>query len=224
MYVEDAVYDRFVPAFVERVQRLRVAAGLGWDADVGSLVSRRQLETVVRHVEDAVAKGARVLTGGRPLPEVGPLFYAPTVLSGVTEDMLLARDETFGPVVAVTRVADVEEAVERANDTRYGLSASVWSSARRGAEVARRLRAGTVNVNDGFAAAWGSHDAPMGGMRDSGLGRRHGREGVVKYTEPQTVAVQRGLPMGPPRGMPLEKYARTTTTALRVLRRLPFVR
>jgi succinate-semialdehyde dehydrogenase/glutarate-semialdehyde dehydrogenase len=224
MYVEDGVYDRFVPAFVERVQRMRLAPGLTWDAEMGSLVSRRQLEAVSAHVDDAVGKGARVLAGGRARPDLGPLFYEPTVLEGVTDEMALARDETFGPVVAVSRVRDAEEAIERANDTCYGLNASVWSTTTRGEQIARRIRAGTVNVNEGYAAAWASHDAPMGGMGDSGVGRRHGREGILKYTEAQTVAVQRVLPVGPLPGMPLERYAKVMTAGAKALRRAPFVR
>jgi succinate-semialdehyde dehydrogenase/glutarate-semialdehyde dehydrogenase len=224
LYVEDAVYDRFVSAFVERVRRMRLAPGIGWHADMGSLVSEQQLETVRAHVDDAVAKGARVLTGGKARPDLGPLFFEPTILDGVRDDMTLAREETFGPVVAVQRVADAEEAVRRANDSAYGLNASVWSSPGRGAEVATRLRAGTVNVNDGYAATWGSHDAPMGGMGDSGLGRRHGREGLLKYTEAQTVAVQRLLPIGPWRQVSLHTYSRVLNTLLRVMRRLPLVK
>ncbi|MGY1813778.1 succinic semialdehyde dehydrogenase [Blastococcus sp. SYSU D00820] len=224
MYVEDAVYDRFVPAFVERVRRMRLAAGLTWDAEMGSLVSQDQFDVVTSHVDDAVAKGARVLAGGRARPDLGPLFYEPTVLEGVTDEMVLARDETFGPVVAVARVRDADEAVERANDTCYGLNASVWSTPRRGAELATRIQAGTVNVNEAYAAAWASHDAPMGGMKDSGVGRRHGREGILKYTESQTVAVQRGLPVGPLPGLPLERYASVMTAGLKALKRMPFIR
>ncbi|WP_205730194.1 succinic semialdehyde dehydrogenase [Blastococcus sp. TF02-8] len=224
MYVEDAVYDRFVPAFVERVKKMGLAAGLGWDAEMGSLVSQDQLDVVSRHVEDAVAKGARVLAGGRPRPDLGPLFYEPTVLEGVTDGMELARDETFGPVVAISRVRDAEEAVQRANDTEYGLNASVWSTPRRGAEIATRIRSGTVNVNEAYAAAWASHDAPMGGMKDSGVGRRHGAEGILKYTESQTVAVQRGLPVGPMPGLPLDRYAKVMTAGLKALKRAPFIR
>ncbi len=190
---------------------------------MGSLVSQEQLDVVTRHVDDAVAKGARVLAGGKPRPDLGPLFYEPTVLEGVTDEMELGRDETFGPVVAVARVADADEAVERANDTCYGLNASVWSTGKRGAEIATRIQAGTVNVNEAYAAAWASHDAPMGGMKDSGVGRRHGREGILKYTESQTVAVQRVLPIGPLPGLPVDRYAKLMTTGLKVLKRAPFL-
>jgi succinate-semialdehyde dehydrogenase/glutarate-semialdehyde dehydrogenase len=182
------------------------------------------LTTVTRHVDDAVAKGATVLAGGKARPDLGPCFYEPTVLTGVTDDMELARAETFGPVVAVHRVRDEVEAIALANDSAYGLNASVWSTATHGADVATRLRAGTVNVNDGYAAAWASHDAPMGGMKDSGVGRRHGREGILKYTEPQTVAVQRLVPMGRVPGLGHRRAASVLNAGLRVLRRLPFVR
>jgi succinate-semialdehyde dehydrogenase/glutarate-semialdehyde dehydrogenase len=221
LYVEDAIYDRFVAAFVERVRRIRLGPGHGWDIEMGSLVSQRQLAIVEGHVADALGKGAEVLTGARARPDLGPFFYEPTVLAGVTDEMDLAREETFGPVVALHRVRDAEEAVARANDSSYGLNASVWSSPERGAAIAARLQAGTVNVNDGYGAAWASHDAPMGGMKDSGIGRRHGAEGIRKYTDVQTVAVQRLLPVGPIKGVPNGAYARVMNRALRVLRGLP---
>ena len=224
MYVEDAVYDRFVPAFVERVKRMRLAAGRSWDAEMGSLVSEDQLKTVSRHVDDAVTKGATVLAGGKSRPDLGPLFYEPTVLEGVTEDMELMRDETFGPVVAVYRVKDADEAVRHANDTCYGLNASVWGPAGRAEQIATRISAGTVNVNEGYAAAWASHDAPMGGMKDSGVGRRHGREGILKYTETQTVSLQRGLPIAPMKGQSHEQYAKLMTVGVKVMKRRPFLR
>lgn len=220
IYVAGSLYDDFVRRLTERVGTLRLGPGPGWDVEMGSLVSEAQLATVTAHVDDAVAKGARVLTGGRARPDLGPLFYEPTVLADVTDDMTLAREETFGPVVAVYRVADDDEAVERANDTVYGLNASVWSRGR-GDAVGRRLRAGTVNVNEGYAAAWASHDAPMGGMGDSGVGRRHGREGIHKYTDAQTVAVQRLIPVGPSPLLSGEAYARLMSTAVRIMRRLP---
>ena len=224
IYVEDAVYDDFVAAFVDRVRRIRLAAGLGWDADMGSLTGTPQLDQVRRHVADALAKGARVLAGGRARPDLGPLFYEPTVLEGVTDDMELAGEETFGPVVTVHRVAGVDEAIERANDSRYGLNASIWTTPSRGAQIAARLRAGTVNINEGYAAAWASYDAPMGGVKDSGSGRRHGRDGIVKYTDAQTIAVQRGLPIGPRPSQPQRTYAKLITATLKTLRRVPWIK
>lgn len=220
IYVHDVVHDAFVAEFTDRVKAMRIGPGDDWDIEMGSLISAQQLETVSAHVDDAVAKGAHLLAGGRARPDLGPLFYEPTVLTGVTDEMTLARQETFGPVVAIYRVADDDEAVARANDTAYGLNASVWS-ARRGQAVARRLRAGTVNINEGYAAAWGSHDAPMGGMGESGVGRRHGREGIHKYTEAQTVAEQRVIPVGPSPLLSGERYARLMSRAVGLMRRLP---
>jgi len=132
IYVEDAVYDAFVPALVDRVRSMRLAVGYGWDAEMGTLISQEQLDTVSGHVADAVAHGARLLTGGRARPDLGPYAYEPTLLAGVTHAMVLARSETFGPVVSIFRVRDEDEAVTRANDSSYGLNASVWSTARHG--------------------------------------------------------------------------------------------
>ncbi len=144
------------------------------------------------HVADAIDHGAELVVGGKARPDLGPLFFEPTVLSGVLPTMRVCAEETFGPVVAVYPVVDDEEAVSRANDTEYGLSASIWSAdldeARR---LAGRIRAGAVNINDGYASTISSVAAPMGGMRASGLGRRHGAEGILRYTEAQTVAAQR---------------------------------
>ncbi|QKW25796.1 succinate-semialdehyde dehydrogenase (NADP(+)) [Streptomyces seoulensis] len=219
LYVAESLWDRFVAAFVARTGRLRIGAAFDYGVDVGSLTTPSQLDTVTAHVDDAVAKGATVLAGGKARPDLGSLFYEPTILTGVTPDMTLYAEETFGPVVSIYPYRDLEEAIELANSTPYGLNASVWSGdGARGRAVAARVRAGTVNVNEAFAAAWGSIDAPMGGMGDSGLGRRHGADGILKYTEAQTVAHQRVQGFYPPARISPETWASLLTGALKAMK------
>lgn len=221
LLVHRAVADAFLERFTARVRAMRLGAGLAYGADMGSLVSQRQLDTVTSHVDEAVKKGATVLAGGRPRPDLGPLFYEPTVLDGVDDTMAVCTEETFGPVVSVYRFDSEDEAVERANATRYGLNSSVWTrDTRRGRAVAARLHTGTVNVNEAYAAAYGSSAAPMGGMGDSGLGRRHGAEGILRYTEAQTIATQRLLPIAPSLGMDDAGFAAFFTRSLKALKAL----
>lgn len=221
LYVADQVYDRFVDAFVARTQAMTLGASLDWSVDMGSLISQDQLDAVTAHVDDAVAKGARVLTGGKARPDLGPFVFEPTILEGVSADMLCFGKETFGPVVSVYRFQDESEAVERANDGQYGLNASIYTRDHtRGRSLARRIKCGTVNVNDGYAAAFGSVGAPMGGMRESGMGRRQGAEGIHRYTEAQSVGTQRVLPIGPTMGMSEMTYAKVMTVALRALNKM----
>ncbi|VBA62077.1 succinic semialdehyde dehydrogenase [Mycobacterium attenuatum] len=225
IYVPDTLWDEFTERFVAATTAIKLSAALDYSADVGSLISQTQLDTVTHHVEDAVNRGATVLAGGRPRPDIGPYFYEPTILTGVREGMAAFADETFGPVVSLYRVHSEQEAVEQANNSLYGLNFSVWTSdPKRGRAVATRLQAGTVNVNEGYAAAWASIDAPMGGMKASGLGRRHGAQGILKYTEPQTIAIERGLPVGVPSWMRADHYARLMSGGLRMLRRMPGIK
>ncbi|MBK7721293.1 MAG: succinate-semialdehyde dehydrogenase (NADP(+)) [Austwickia sp.] len=213
--IAQAFLARFIPA----VQALRLGPNLTYDADLGSLVSGDQLSIVSRHVQDARARGAQVLTGGRHRPDLGPYFYEPTVLDGVTADMEVYRTETFGPVVSAYRVGGDAEAIRMANDSEYGLNASVWTAdLTRGRRIAGLIQAGTVNVNEGYAAAYGSSAAPMGGYKASGVGRRHGDDGILKYTQAQTVAVQRGMGLGVPPGLPPQRYAALVSGGLKVMR------
>ncbi|MEU4420793.1 succinic semialdehyde dehydrogenase [Actinoplanes sp. NPDC024001] len=221
MYVADEIFAEFTAAFAARTRQLRIGAAYDYSVDVGSLTTSAQLDTVTAHVRDALAKGATLLAGGTARPDLGPLFYEPTILTGVTPDMTLFDQETFGPVVSIYRFTDLDDAVQRANATPYGLNASVWTrDGAAGRAVAARIHAGTVNVNEAFAAAWGSVDAPMGGMGDSGPGRRHGAEGLLKYTEPQTIAHQRLQGFTPPAGISPERWTRMITTVLKALKRL----
>jgi succinate-semialdehyde dehydrogenase / glutarate-semialdehyde dehydrogenase len=217
IYVHSSRWADFTSALLKRVRALKLGTGLEWDVDVGSLVGPAQLSRIAERVDEAVDAGAEILTGGRARPDIGPYFYEPTLLTGVTDEMRVHREETFGPVVSLYRVDDEEEAIAAANDSDYGLVASVWSR-QRGDEVAQQLRTGSVNINDGHTAAWASMDAPMGGFAQSGIGRRHGREGITKYTESQTVARQRLAPVARIPGVPLRQWAQMMMMGVRALR------
>lgn len=220
LILHERIADDFLATFVPRVQAMKLGADLDWGIDMGSLISAEQLAKVTEHVEDAVAHGATVLTGGKARPDLGPYFYEPTVLDGVQESMQVCRGETFGPVVSIYRVTSDAEAIAMANDSEYGLNASVWTKdTARGRRIGNQIRCGTVNVNEGYASAWGSNGAPMGGMKQSGLGRRHGAEGIQKYTESQNVTVQHGVGFGIPKGVSEKVWARAMTTGLKVMKK-----
>ncbi|MGV9188963.1 succinic semialdehyde dehydrogenase [Arcanobacterium canis] len=221
LYVMREIAEEFTQKFVRATQKLRIGGHLDWSIDVGSLISPAHMERVDSHVVDAVSKGATVLTGGHPRPDLGPAFYEPTILTDVPSHADLVRDETFGPVVALYVVDDEAEAIELANDTHYGLNASVWSrNIARARSVASQIESGTVAINDGYGAAWGSIDAPMGGWKESGIGRRHGREGILTYTQSRTVATQHVLPIGSFGPLDPEKFSRVMRRAIRVLNAL----
>lgn len=220
IYVAEGLLDPFCTALTARTQALRLGSSLSYDFDMGSLINAAQLERVSAHVEDARAKGATVLAGGRRRTDLGPTFYEPTVLTGVTPEMDCYANETFGPVVSVYPVADDEEAIARANDSDYGLNASVWTAdPDRGRRVAARISCGTVNVNEGFAATFGSIDAPMGGMKSSGLGRRQGRDGIRRFVEVQSVGTQSGPAIAPIHGLSEQRFVSLMTGAFRLFKR-----
>ena len=222
IYVEQDIVDEFTAKFVAAVRNMHLGTGYDFSADMGSLISEGQLKTITDHVEDAKAKGAMVIAGGNARPDVGPLFFEPTVLTGVTEEMECARGETFGPLVAIYPVSGVAEAVAKANDTEYGLNASVWAATDAdGERIAAQLHCGTVNVNEGYALAWGSLGAPMGGMGMSGVGRRHAAEGLLKYTEAQTIATARVLNLDPPFGMSQTLWRKSLFPTVRALMKIP---
>ena len=177
-YVHRSLYDAFLEACVRKTKQLRVGNGIDPQTDIGPLIYERQLQNVESHVEDARMRGARVLTGGSRLTQLGPNFYAPTVLADVTHAMPIMREETFGPVLPVMPFDTDDEAIRLANDSDYGLAASVWTRDRaRGESLARRIHVGTVMVNDAVAC-FGISEAPHGGVKASGLGRTHGRFGL----------------------------------------------
>jgi len=222
IYVERSIAPEFLRMFGDRVRKVALGASYDFDVEMGSLVNETQVETVSKHVADAVSKGATVVAGGKARPDLGPLFFEPTVLTDVPEDADCFADETFGPLVSVYPVDDVDEAIRRANDTEYGLNASVWAATKKqGEEIAVQIRTGTVNVDEGYAPAWGSTAAPMGGVGISGVGRRHGPDGLLKYTEAQTVAVTRVLNLDGPRGLPKKVWAKALAPFIAAMRWLP---
>lgn len=225
IYVHQKIFDQFVERLSERVGRLRLGGGLDWGSDVGPLISQQQLERVTAHVEDAVANGATIRAGGRARPDIGELFYEPTVLTGVTPAAACFSEETFGPVISVYPYEDVDAAIGQINASSYGLNASVWTTnPGRGRRAAEQIEAGTVNINEGYAAAFGSTGAPMGGMKQSGIGRRHGAYGIQKYTEVKTIAAQRLIPITPPPEWNGKLYAKVMTGVLAMKRRSPGLR
>jgi acyl-CoA reductase-like NAD-dependent aldehyde dehydrogenase len=220
IYVHESLFRDFAARFAARASALRLGAGFDYSIDMGSLTTGRQLATVETHVADAVSKGATLVAGGRPRPDLGPLFYEPTILTGVNPSMRIYSEETFGPVVSVYSFTTEEEAVSRANDTPYGLSASIWSrNTRRAKRVAGRILAGSVNINEAYAACWGSVDSPIGGLKQSGLRPRHGAEGILNYTAARTVAVQRVIPIAPFGPIGPELWARWMTRLFRLIKR-----
>jgi acyl-CoA reductase-like NAD-dependent aldehyde dehydrogenase len=177
-YVHESIYSKFLDACVAKTAKLRAGAGTDPNVDIGPMIHERQLRIVQTHVDDAVARGARLLAGGKPLPQLGPNFFAPTILADVDHSMMIMLEETFGPVLPVRSFKTEDEAVALANDSEFGLAASIFTRKRnRGDALARRIHAGTVVVND-VIACFGISEAPHGGVKASGIGHTHGRFGL----------------------------------------------
>src|SRR5215212_1620223 len=195
VYVEAPIYDQFVDRVAEKVRGLRQGVpGPAGSTDVGAITFPPQMDIIEKHVEDARAKGARVLVGGHGRRDNGQ-FYEPTVIVDVDHTMECMTEETFGPTLPIMKVADTEEAIRMANDSLYGLAASVWTrDAGRGEEVARQVEAGVVVVNDA-QVNYLATELPMGGWKTSGLGYRHGKGGIQKFCRQQSVMVTRFAPM-----------------------------
>ncbi|VWB94683.1 succinate-semialdehyde dehydrogenase [Burkholderia territorii] len=179
VYVQAGVYDAFAAKLAARVAALKVAPATDPAAQIGPMINARAVDKIARHVGDAIERGARVLTGGKRLAELGPNYYAPTVLADATADMQLTCEETFGPVAALFRFDTEDEAVDAANDTPFGLAAYFYSQdVRRIARVSARLETGIVGINEGALA---SEAAPFGGVKESGYGREGSRYGLDDY-------------------------------------------
>ena len=221
VYADRAIHDELVELIAAKVRELRTGAPHGpGSVDIGAISSQRQLEIIEEHVADAVAKGARALVGGRRIPGPGT-FFEPTVLTGVDHTMRCMREETFGPTLPVMAVSGADEAVALVNDSSMGLGAAVFAAdGESGEALARRLEVGAVCVNDA-AVNYFALAAPMGGVKESGIGVRHGAEGIRKYCRPQTILLSpRAMPAREPQFYPYSKRsARLVRTLLRVLYR-----
>jgi acyl-CoA reductase-like NAD-dependent aldehyde dehydrogenase len=190
VYVEEPVYQTFVDKIVQKAQSLRQGPSSD-EVELGSMTSEEQFKKVSAQVSEAVARGAKVLTGGRANPNFSGLYYEPTVLIDVNHDMTVIREETFGPVLPIIKVRDAEEAVRLANDSRYGLDACVFTRDHQQArQLAEKLFAGTVCINDGLVN-YIIPDTPMGGVKDSGFSRRHGTDGIRKYCYQKSIIIDR---------------------------------
>jgi acyl-CoA reductase-like NAD-dependent aldehyde dehydrogenase len=203
IYAEDSIYEQFVEILSAKVGALRCGPpGAPGSVDVGAITAARQLETIEAQVADARAKGARVTTGGARIEGDGR-FYAPTVLADVNDTMTCMTEETFGPVLALQRIADSGQAVAAINESPYGLGAAVFAkSTEEGEQLARRLKVGAVCVNDA-AINYFALDVPMGGLRESGIGVRHSIDGIRKFTNPQSIVIApRWLPDREPQMYP----------------------
>ena len=219
-YVPNNLKNQFQEILAKKVNELKLGSSKDFSLDIGTLTGANQLARVSGFVDDAVNKGAKVLAGAKALPELGPYYYAPTIVTDVDPSMNMFANEVFGPVVAIYGYDTIDEAVELANDTTEGLNASVIGNAREAKKVAERIMAGTVNINEGFRATFASLDTPMGGMKNSGSGRRNGVDGLLKYTESQAIGVHKGLLNFPSRGHQYNRMAPLLNILSRIMRRL----
>jgi acyl-CoA reductase-like NAD-dependent aldehyde dehydrogenase len=191
VFVEQSVSESFVSKCVEKTKKLRLGPGSDPRTDVGPLIRPHHVQRMRDLVADAVARGAKLLCGGNPRPDLGPNFFEPAVVSNVDSSMKLFQQETFGPILAIQAVRDAEQAVALANDSPFSLAASVWTrDARRGQAIARRLRAGSVMINDAISY-FGIAEVPHGGCGASGWGRTHGRAGLMEMVQTKYIDLDR---------------------------------
>ncbi|MBE0690591.1 MAG: aldehyde dehydrogenase family protein [Anaerolineae bacterium] len=224
VYVEDAIYEPFVERVRHHAKKIRVGPGDGMNIHTGSLTHERELVRVERHLDEAVAKGAKIILGGKRRPDLGPLFFEPTVIVDVDHTMALMKEETFGPILPIMRVQDADEAIRLANDSAFGLSGSIYTrDLKRGEQLARRIRTGDVGINRTGLVTIGTPGLPSGGEKDSGIGRRNGEVGLLRFVKSQSVLTDK-LIYNPAQIEFLDPLTLVGVHAIRILRRwLPFI-
>ena len=198
LYVPNHAMAAFELELKNRVESLKVGSSSQFEYDLGALSSVAQVERVSGFVQRAIDEGARLVTGGKVLSDIGPNFYAPTVLADIPQGAEILHKEVFGPVIALVGYDSLDEAVQLANATEYGLNASVVGDKKAAMDIASRLMAGSVNINEGYRASMATMAAPMGGMKQSGMNRRSGPDGLLRFTENRTIGVANKLPIGLP--------------------------
>jgi succinate-semialdehyde dehydrogenase/glutarate-semialdehyde dehydrogenase len=193
VYVDKKVADKFTNKVLERTRKLRVGNGLRPDVDMGPMISEDRITLVEAHLADAVAKGAKILCGGKRMANLPGYFFEPTVLSETNHEMDCIREETFGPTLPIMVFSDEEEAIELANDNRYGLHASVWSrDTKRARRLGEKIEAGTVIINN-CLFTYGFSECPWGGVKDSGIGRTHSVHGLREFANLKNITVNEAL-------------------------------
>lgn len=207
VYVPNRMKVEFLAEIAKRTNSLNVGKSNDFSMDMGSLTGYSQLQRVTGFIDDAVSSGATLVAGGKPLSETGPYFYAPTILTNVNANARMYRQEVFGPVIDVEGYDDLDDAIAWANDSDYGLNASVVGNEREALKVAEKLNAGSVNINEGYRASFASNETPMGGTKSSGQGRRNGIGGILRYTESRAIGVARGAIRIPTRAKQYNKMA-----------------
>lgn len=217
VYVEAPLYEKFVERVVYYVSQLKIGSEDHKEIYIGSMTNERELLRVEAHIRDAVERGARLMWGGSRRPDLGPLFIEPAVLADVTPEMLVMQEETFGPLIPIMKVESADEAVRLTNESEYGLSSSVFTrDLKKGVHVGLQLNTGDVSVNRTSAVVIASQSLPWGGQKNSGIGRRNGPEGLLRFVTTQSILVDRRLD-----NMPSFMITDTLTlSAIEVIRRI----
>lgn len=226
VYIEAPVFDRFAELVASGARGMKIGWSQSFDLDMGSMIHAAHAAKVQECIDRAVHSGASVLAGARPRPDLGPAFVEPTVLTQVDARAPIAVQETFGPVISLHRVESREEALRLANDSPYGLNASLWAGSAPALEIAREIEAGSVAINSALMI-YNAFDLPMGGIKSSGIGRRHGEHGIRRYTQEQSI-VRSFAAGGGYDGMlsriRTERIAAAVLKAMRLWRRIPGIR